>query len=185
MKARFFDSQDHFREWLRTNHRTAKEILVGLRKGAKVGSALRWSEAVDQALCFGWIDGVRKRLDDASYSVRFTPRKKGSTWSAVNIRRIAELEERGLLRAAGRRAFEERREEKSRTYSYEQDKSPRLGAALQTELESNKAAARFFLAQAPSYRRKIVHWIMGAKAKGTQERRLRKAMAVFEKGRRL
>jgi uncharacterized protein YdeI (YjbR/CyaY-like superfamily) len=166
-------------------HGSAKELLVGFRKKATGEPSITWPEAVDQALCFGWIDGVRRKIDDRSYSVRFTPRKPGSRWSAVNIARVEALKAEGLMKTAGIKALEQRTEAKSRTYSYERAKAPALDAALAKPLKANKAAWTFMQEQAPSYQRKVVHWVMSAKSQDTRVARLRRAIAAFESGRRL
>src|SRR6266508_434195 len=115
----FFSTPDAFRKWLERNHDKESELLVGFYKKGSGKPSITWLESVDQALCFGWIDGVRRRIDDVSYSIRFTPRKRGSSWSAINIRRVAELIKLGLMLAAGLRAFEQRTEDKSRIHAYE------------------------------------------------------------------
>jgi hypothetical protein len=127
---------------------------------------MTWPQAVDEALCFGWIDGVRRRVDDDRYQIRFTPRKPGSTWSAVNIDRFAELQKQGRVTPAGIAAFEQRTEKKSRTYSYEQAESPEFNPAETKEFKRNKPAWAFFEALPPSYRRKVVWWIRSAGAVG-------------------
>src|SRR6476619_7391019 len=119
MKPTFFSTQDEFRKWLEENHKKETELLVGFYKVNSGKPSMTWPESVDQALCFGWIDGVRKRIDDASYTIRFTPRKPRSIWSAVNIRRANELKEQGLMQPGGLRAFEQRSPERSAIYSYE------------------------------------------------------------------
>src|ERR1044071_3495969 len=150
-KPVFFASQDDFRRWLAANHDKADELLVGFWKVGSGKPSMTWPESVDQALCFGWIDGVRKRIDDESYSIRFTPRKRDSVWSAVNIKRAEELKRLGVMREAGLRAFEARDEEKSRVYSYE-----RATASFSPEEEktfrANRKAWAYFAAQPPGYR---------------------------------
>jgi uncharacterized protein YdeI (YjbR/CyaY-like superfamily) len=181
-KPTFFAGAAEFRAWLERHHRDSPELLVGLRKGR---AGLGWSEAVDQALCFGWIDGVRKRLDERSYTVRVTPRRPGSTWSASNIERVAKLRSRGLMRPAGLAAFERRVAEKSRTYSYEQAEPAALDPALEKLLRARKEAWAHFQEQAPSYRRKVVHWIMAAKSDETRAKRLHRLIEAASRGRRL
>src|SRR5262245_51313572 len=119
MEPTFFPTPADFRAWLEANHETQRELLVGFYKTSTGKPSITWPESVDQALCFGWIDGIRKRIDDESYSIRFTPRKPDSNWSAVNIAKVKELTEQGLMRAAGIKVFENRKEEKSGVYSYE------------------------------------------------------------------
>src|SRR5258708_38769425 len=119
MSPTFFETPAAFRQWLEKHHERAIELLVGLYKKGSGRPSITWPESVDQALCFGWIDGVRRRIDDVSYSIRFTPRKPARTWSAINISRVAELTKRDLIRPAGLQAFARRSEEKSRIYAYE------------------------------------------------------------------
>ena len=132
---------------------------------------MTWPESVDQALCFGWIDGIRKRIDDVSYTIRFTPRKPTSTWSAINIRRVAELMKMKLMRPSGVRAFEQRTADRSAIYSYEQSTHD-FSAEYEARLRANKAACRYFSEQATYYRRVAIHWVMSAKREETQLRRL-------------
>jgi uncharacterized protein YdeI (YjbR/CyaY-like superfamily) len=133
---------------------------------------MTWQESVDQALCFGWIDGVRRRIDDTSYSIRFTPRKPRSTWSAVNVKRMKELIEQGLVAPAGMAAFERRADDRTAIYSYEQRHSAQLEADQQQRLEADGKAHAFFESQPPSYRRAAIHWVTSAKRPETRERRL-------------
>ncbi len=183
-KPMFFRTAQAFRAWLARHHRAAKELLVGFHKKRSGSPSLTWREAVDQALCFGWIDGVRKRLDDARYVIRFTPRQPGSTWSAVNIDRVAALEAEGLMHAAGRRAFAQRSAAKSRTYSYERREAAVLDPALAKTLQADRKAWAFFQAQAPSYQRKAIHWVVSAKKEEVRLRRLERLMDAFRDGRR-
>ena len=185
MKPTFFQSPEDFRAWLERHHGSAVELLVGFVKVRTGRAGMTWPQAVDQALCYGWIDGVRRSLDSARYAIRFTPRKPGSRWSAVNIRRIVDLKARGLMTPAGLKAFAARTEAKSRTYSYEQSRAPELEAPLARVLTANRKAAAFLKTLAPSYQRKIIHWVMSAKSPEIRLGRLHKAMAAFEKGRKL
>jgi uncharacterized protein YdeI (YjbR/CyaY-like superfamily) len=141
---------------------------------------MTWSESVDQALCFGWIDGVRRGIDDESYSIRFTPRKPGSTWSKVNVAKVAELERKELMRPAGRRAFEARSEDNTGVYSFERDQPIELPRDGFTD-----DAWEFFQAQPPGYRRTAGHWVMSAKREETRERRLAQLIKDSAAGRRL
>lgn len=185
MKPRFFSTPAAFRAWLVANHAKTAELLVGFEKRASKKSSVTWTQAVDEALCFGWIDGVRRTLDEASYTIRFTPRKPGSTWSAKNIERAAELEAAGRMRPAGRAALARRSERKSRTYSYERAEPARLSDEFERRLKKDAAAWAFFQAQAPSYRSKVLHWVTSAKQEKTRAQRLERAIAAFAKGRRL
>lgn len=134
--------------------------------------SITWPQAVDEALCFGWIDGVRKNLDAGSYKIRFTPRIAGSIWSTVNIKRAQELAAAGLMRSAGLRAFERRSQDKSRVYSYEQKKSAELDPAYEKKLKANRAAWEFFQQRPPSYRRAAIWWVISAKQEATRLRRM-------------
>jgi uncharacterized protein YdeI (YjbR/CyaY-like superfamily) len=171
MKPAYFPTPATFRKWLETNHASARELLVGFYKKDSAKPSITWPESVDQALCFGWIDGVRRRIDDVSYSIRFTPRKPISNWSAINIARVAELTKLGLMRPAGLRAFEQRREDKSAIYSYE-NAVRTLDPADEKTFRANRKAWQFFNAQAPSYRRVCIYWVTSAKKEETRARRL-------------
>ena len=184
MKPTFFESKDKFRKWLEKNHDKASELLVGFYKKGSGKPSITWQESVDQALCFGWIDGVRKRIDAVSYTIRFSPRRATSIWSAININRATELKELGLMHAAGHAAFERRKDDKSRIYSYEN--APKAFApADEKKFRANKKAWKFFNEQAPSSRRVVVYWIVSAKKRETHDTRLAKLIDASAKGRRL
>jgi uncharacterized protein YdeI (YjbR/CyaY-like superfamily) len=182
--VRFFASAAAFREWLDAHHATETEILVGFYKKGVEPGRMTYKEAVDEALCFGWIDGVRKGIDERSYLNRFTPRKRGSTWSAVNIARVAELAEQGRMHPAGQRAFDERVRHNDRSYSYENDVAT-LAPDLEQQFRSSAAAWSFFAAQAPSYQRTSIWWVMSAKRAETRERRLASLIEASAAGRRM
>ena len=171
MKIAFFKSPADFRNWLEKNRATERELWVGFYKKDSGKPSITWPQSVDEALCFGWIDGIRKSIDDVSYMIRFTPRKPISTWSAVNIRRVAELKDKGLMRPAGLKAFELRREYRSGIYSYEQ-RSVELPEPYLSQLKKHKAAWKFFEAQTASYRKNVNWWILGAKREETRQKRL-------------
>jgi len=173
IKATFFKNAPAFRKWLEKYAATEKELLVGFYKVGTGKPSISWPESVDQALCFGWIDGIRKSIDPESYSIRFTPRKPDSTWSAINIRKVAELTEKELMTEAGLTAFQLRKPEKSGIYSFESDYKE-LSADLVVIFKSNPAAWNFFMAQAPYYRKMIHHWILSAKQEKTRLSRLEK-----------
>ena len=179
MTAAFFITPEEFRQWLEIHHRTEKELLVGFFKVSTGKPSMTWPESVDQALCFGWIDGVRKSIDDESYSIRFTPRKPTSIWSAVNIRKVEELTKAGLMTEAGRKAFELRKEEKSAIYSHEKEPAT-LDPEFEKQFKANKKAWEFFSNQAPSYKKVMLHWIMSAKQKKTRLSRLEKTIRESE-----
>jgi uncharacterized protein YdeI (YjbR/CyaY-like superfamily) len=184
MEPTFFATPALFRKWLTRNHEKATELLVGFYKKDSGKPSITWPQSVDEALCFGWIDGIRRRIDDVSYSIRFTPRKKTSTWSSINIARVKELTERGLMQPAGLRAFDQRRDDKSGIYAYEN--APRvLDAADEKSFRANRTAWDFWSAQPPSYRRVAVYWVMSAKKQETRERRLNTLIEDSAAGRRL
>jgi uncharacterized protein YdeI (YjbR/CyaY-like superfamily) len=171
MKPKFFPTAAQFAAWLRDNHQTESELLAGFYKKDSGQPSMTWPESVDAALCFGWIDGVRRRIDDASYSIRFTPRKPRSIWSAVNIRRMQELTAVQRVEAAGAKAFAARSEERSAVYAFEQQ-NVAFDEAQQKLFRANKAAWRFFEAQAPWYRRTATWWVISAKRAETKTKRL-------------
>ncbi len=184
MEPIFFDNQEHFREWLAAHHATARELLVGFYKSGSGRPNMTWSKSVDQALCFGWIDGVRTSIDEHRYKIRFTPRKPGSIWSAVNIKKIAELQASGLLQPAGLAIFEQRAEHKSRIYSYENEPAT-FSEEFLTALKENTEAWRFFQSQAPSYQRAATAWVMGAKQEKTKISRFELLVLDSSQGRKL
>jgi uncharacterized protein YdeI (YjbR/CyaY-like superfamily) len=184
MEPTFFASQEKFRTWLEQNHQTETELLVGFYKVNSKKPSMSWSESVDQALCFGWIDGVRKSIDEESYTIRFTPRKKTSIWGAINIKKVEELTKDGLMKEAGQKAFELRSEERSRIYSHE--KAPALlDPEFEKQFKANKPAWEYFNQQAPSYKKVMIHWIMSAKQEKTQISRLEKTIKVSEEQKRM
>jgi uncharacterized protein YdeI (YjbR/CyaY-like superfamily) len=185
MDPTFFATPDAFRAWLQEHHETESELLVGFHKKGSGRPSITWPESVDQALCFGWIDGVRRRIDDDSYSIRFTPRKPSSTWSAVNVRRMKELVEHGFAAPAGRAAFERRADDKTAIYSYEQRKAAQLEPEQERRFRDNERAWSWFEAQAPSYRRTAIHWVTSAKRPETRERRLTQLIEDSEAGQRI
>jgi uncharacterized protein YdeI (YjbR/CyaY-like superfamily) len=172
VKPTFFATSADFRAWFERHHASSRELLVGFHKRASGKPSITWPESVDQALCFGWIDGVRRSIDATSYSIRFTPRKATSNWSSINVRRVKELTASGLMRPAGLDAFERRSEEKSGVYSYEQRKSAALPAAALARFRANAKAWKFFRAQPPWYQRTAAYWVISAKKEETRERRL-------------
>jgi uncharacterized protein YdeI (YjbR/CyaY-like superfamily) len=174
MKPIFFASPAAFRQWLEKHHDTTDELLVGFHKKGSGKPSITWPESVDAALCFGWIDGVRRRIDDVSYSIRFTPRRRRSIWSVVNIRRAHALTEMGLMHAAGLEAFAARDEKLSAVYSFEQRTAAKLGAAYERQFRANKGAWTFFQAQPPGYRKTATFWVVSAKREETRLKRLAK-----------
>jgi uncharacterized protein YdeI (YjbR/CyaY-like superfamily) len=168
----FFATAAELRGWLEAHHLEADELWVGYRKRGTGLASITWPESVDQALCFGWIDGVRRSLDEQSYAIRFTPRRARSFFSQVNLRRFAELEANGLVQPAGRRAFEARAGERSGVYSYEEQERPQLTPAFVAQLHASAAARRDFESRPPWYQRAAVHWVMTAKKEETRIRRM-------------
>jgi len=179
---RFFATPAEFRAWFDEHHETAAELLVGFYKKGSGKPSITWPEAVDEALCVGWIDGVRKRIDAERYSIRFTPRKLRSIWSAVNIGRVAELTSLGRMRAAGLAAFEKRSAEKSAIYAYEQRDSAQLDEAHERQFRANQRAWDWFQAQAPWYRRTATWWVVSAKKEETRLKRLATLIECSEQG---
>ena len=171
MKPTFFETPADFRAWLERNHDKAAELLVGFYKRDSGLPSITWPESVDQALCFGWIDGVRRRIDDVSYTIRFTPRRRGSIWSAVNIGRVAELTKLDLMQPDGLKAFEARTAEKSGIYAYE-NAPKELAPADEKKFRANRKAWKYFSGQAPSYRRSAINYVTSAKREETRTRRL-------------
>ncbi|HEX4638449.1 MAG TPA: YdeI/OmpD-associated family protein [Chthoniobacterales bacterium] len=181
---KFFPTPAEFREWLEENHATAGELWDGFYKKDSGKPSITWPESVDEALCNGWIDGIRKRIDKISYKIRFTPRRRGSIWSAINIKRAGELAKLKRMRPAGLKAFAARIENKSGIYSYEQRPTelPQIYAKI---FKKNKAAWDFFAAQPASYRKMISWYIVSARKEETRVHRLKKVIAVSAKGQRL
>jgi uncharacterized protein YdeI (YjbR/CyaY-like superfamily) len=180
----FFKTPGDFRKWLHQNHAGADQLLVGFYKKGSGKPSMTWPESVDQALCFGWIDGVRRNAGEDSYTIRFTPRRPGSTWSTININKVKVLTVQGLMQPAGIRAYEGRTEKNSGIYAYEQDCAELEGPYL-ARLKKNVGAWKFFQAQPPGYRKQMSHRIMTAKQEATRNRRLEQLIAASAEGRRL
>jgi len=183
-KPRFFASPVAFRAWLKANHKKAAELIVGYHKKHTGKPSLTWPESVAEALCYGWIDGIRRSLDEDRYTIRFTPRRTRSTWSAVNIRMVAELEAAGKMTAAGRAVFNARPDPESKGYTATR-KDGALDDANVRTFKKNKAAWKFFEAQPPGYRKNVSWWIVTAKQAETRERRLKKLIELSANGKRL
>jgi uncharacterized protein YdeI (YjbR/CyaY-like superfamily) len=183
MEPLFFATASEFRKWLKTHHATARELWVGFHKKGSGRPSITWPESVDEALCVGWIDGLRRRIDDESYVIRFTPRKPTSTWSSVNTKRMAELLREGRVRPAGLKAFELRSDEKTALYSYEQRESARFDEASEQQFRSQEAAWKYFQAQAPWYRKTATYWVVSAKKEETRQRRLAQLIEHCSHGR--
>jgi uncharacterized protein YdeI (YjbR/CyaY-like superfamily) len=182
MEVTFFESPASFRKWLEEHHASAQELWVGYYKKGSGRPSMTWPESVDQALCFGWIDGIRKSIDEVSYTIRFSPRKPRSVWSAVNIKRAQELAGQGLMQAAGLQAFQARQENRSGIYSYEQ-RQDQLPEESDKKLRQNKAAWDFFQAQPAGYRKAAGWWVVSAKKEETRLRRLDTLIEESARGR--
>ncbi|MEY4580478.1 MAG: hypothetical protein RL701_5181 [Pseudomonadota bacterium] len=182
---KFFATAAAFRSWLVGHHASTPELLVGFYKRDSGKPSMTWSESVDEALCFGWIDGVRRSLGEEAYTIRFTPRKTSSIWSAINVAKIAALTAAGKMQPGGVRAFEARKAHKTGVYSFERKTAALFTPEQAAQLADNPKAAAFFAAQAPWYQRVATHWIISAKREETRERRLQLLIADSAQGKRL
>jgi uncharacterized protein YdeI (YjbR/CyaY-like superfamily) len=183
--ATFFETADRFAAWLEKHGGTKAELIVGYYKLGSQRASMTWAESVDEALCHGWIDGVRKRIDEHAYQIRFTPRKPTSIWSRINIERTRVLSREGRMREAGLKAYAHRREHKSKIYSYEQQKTATLDPATEARFRKVKTAWRFFEAQPPGYRQLVIWKIVSAKRVETRERRLLDLIQASKEKRRI
>jgi len=183
-KPTFFRTPADFRAWLQAHHDKLREHLVGFHKKASGKPSITWPESVEAALCFGWIDGVRKSLDETSYTIRFTPRKPTSNWSAINITLVRKLTKQGLMHPAGLKAFAARDEKKSAIYSYER-KNARFTRDQEKQFRADKAAWDFFRSQAPWYQRVCTHWVISAKREETKLKRLSELIGHSQNHRRI
>lgn len=180
----YFPSPAEFRAWLAKHHATATELLVGFHKAGTGVPSMTWTESVREALCFGWIDGIRKRVDDTRYTIRFTPRKPTSIWSATNVKHVEELTKAGLMQPAGLAAYARARENKTGIYSFEQ-RSVELPEPYASTFRKAKKAWTWFEAQAPSYRKQAVWYVISAKREETRQKRLAGLIECSGKGERL
>lgn len=181
----FFPTAADLAAWFSEHSATETELFLGYWKKGTGRPSVTWPESVDEALCVGWIDGVRRRIDDDSYVIRFTPRKSSSIWSAVNVARVAELTSEGRMRPAGGIAFAARRADRSGVYAFEQKEEPRLDAAAEEAFRAETTAWEFFVAQPPGYRRTAIWWVVSAKRAVTRDKRLAQLVADSGAGRRL
>jgi uncharacterized protein YdeI (YjbR/CyaY-like superfamily) len=172
MEPTTFERPQDFRAWLEQHHDSEPELWVGYYKKGSGKPSMTWPESVDEALCYGWIDGIRKSIDAEAYMIRFTPRRARSDWSAVNIARVAVLTDEGRMRPAGFEAFEGRREDRSGIYSYEQRDQAKLEQAYEKRFSAKKKAWAAFETMPKSYRQAAIRWVMTAKKEETRERRL-------------
>jgi uncharacterized protein YdeI (YjbR/CyaY-like superfamily) len=184
VNPKFFKTPSAFHKWLAANHAKSKELWVGFYKKNSGKPSITWPESVDEALCFGWIDGLRKNIDEDSYKIRFSPRQPRSIWSAVNNRNVERLIKEKRMHPAGMKAFAARKEYRSGIYSYEQ-RSLELVEPYLGKLKRNKAAWKFFQAQPPSYRKVMNWWIVSAKQEATRLKRLGKLIEESAQGRRM
>jgi uncharacterized protein YdeI (YjbR/CyaY-like superfamily) len=178
----FFPTPSSFRKWLKKNHAKESELIVGFYKTGSGKKSITWPQSVEQALCFGWIDGVRKSIDKESYYIRFTPRKPSSIWSAINIKKVEELISNGSMEPAGLASYQKRSEHKSRIYSYEKE-PVNLSEEFEKIFKANKKAWKFFHSLAPSYRNPALNWVMSARQEATRIKRLTSLIADSEAGR--
>src|SRR5262249_36070143 len=184
MRPIFFRAPADLRKWFAANHANARELWLGFFKKGSGKPSVTWPESVDEALCVGWIDGIRKRLDEESYVIRFTPRRPGSIWSAINIRRVEARSQEKRMRPAGRKAFAARLENKSGIYSYEQRPAD-LVEPYRTIFRKNKRAWAFFEAQPPGYKKTLTWWVISGKKEETRLKRLERLIEGSARGRRL
>jgi uncharacterized protein YdeI (YjbR/CyaY-like superfamily) len=184
-RPKFFATPEAFRAWFDAHHERETELLVGFYKKDSGKPSITWPESVDEALSFGWIDGKRQRVDELCYTIRFTPRNARSNWSAVNIKRIAELIAQGRVRPAGLAAFERRAPERTGIYSYENRKSAKLDPEAEREFRGNKKAWAYFEAEAPSYRTLAIWWVITAKREATRRSRLATLISDSARGQRI
>jgi uncharacterized protein YdeI (YjbR/CyaY-like superfamily) len=184
VNPKFFKTPSAFRKWLAANQAKEKELWVGFYKMSSGKPSITWPESVDEALCFGWIDGLRKSIDGDSYKIRFSPRKRSSIWSAVNIRNVQELIKQQRMQPAGLKAFAARKENRSGIYSYEQ-RSADLVEPYLGKMKRNKAAWKFFESQPAGYRKQMNWWVVSAKQEETRLKRLDKLIESSAEGRRL
>lgn len=184
-QPRFFRDATAFRVWLQKNAATQRELIVGFYKVGSGKQSITWPESVDEALCFGWIDGVRKRINEEAYQIRFTPRAAKSIWSAVNIGRVKELVAEKRMTAAGLAAFARRLERRSRVYAYEQGGASQLNDTERSRFMRHRAAWKFWESMPPGYQKTMLHWVTSAKRPETRERRLDKLINACSNGMRL
>jgi uncharacterized protein YdeI (YjbR/CyaY-like superfamily) len=184
MKPKFFSTPADFRAWLERNHASASELLIGFHKKSSGKKSITYPEALDEALCFGWIDGVRRKLNETSYVQRFTPRKPNSIWSLINVRHIERLTKEGRMHASGLAAYARRDPKRTGVYSFE-NRPRELSAAYEKRFRQHKTAWEFFQAQPAYYKRLLIFRIMSAKKEETQIRRLEQLIEISAKGQRL
>jgi uncharacterized protein YdeI (YjbR/CyaY-like superfamily) len=185
MERTFFATPADFRAWLKANHEKVRELWVGFYKKGAGRPSITWPESVDEALCVGWIDGLRKSIDAESYRIRFTPRKSTSAWSAVNIGRVRELIGQGRMLPVGLKAFERRTDARSGCYAYENRKAAVLSEIAEQQFRSRPRAWKFFQSQPAGYRKTAIWWVISAKLEATRQKRLETLIADSQAGRRI
>jgi uncharacterized protein YdeI (YjbR/CyaY-like superfamily) len=185
VEPRYFDSPDEFRAWLEKHHATATELVVGFHKTHTGRPSMTWTESVREALCFGWIDGLRRSLGDESYTIRFTPRKPRSIWSLRNVQHVEDLTREGRMTPAGLAAYEARKPQRTGIYSSEQRQSARLEPGQEERFRADPVAWEFFQSQPPSYRKTAIYWVVSAKREETRARRLATLIEDSAAGRRI
>ncbi len=184
MKPVFFKTQSDLRKWFDAHFDKVSELYVGYYKVHTGKPSVTWSESVDEAICFGWIDGIRKSIDEESYCIRFTPRRKKSIWSAVNLQKVEKLKSAGLMKSAGIEIFEQREKKNTNVYSFEK-KTIVLKKEFEKKLKLNKKAWKYFQEQQPSYQQPVINWVMSAKQEETRKRRLENLITDCEAGRKI
>src|SRR6266404_7104370 len=184
-KPTFFPTPSDFRAWFEARHDKFRELLVGFYKKDSGKPSITWPESVQVALCFGWIDGVRKSIDETSYTIRFTPRKPTSTWSSININLVRKLTKQGLMHPTGLKAFAARNAKKSGIYSYEQRKNAKFTREQEKQFRTNKNAWEFFRSQPPWYQRVTTYWVICAKRDETKLKRLSELISHSQRQRRI
>jgi uncharacterized protein YdeI (YjbR/CyaY-like superfamily) len=185
VKPRFFATPDKFRAWLAKNHGKSPELLVGFHKKGSGKLSIDWPQSVDEALCFGWIDGVRRNIDANSYSIRFTPRRARSVWSSINIRRVKALSKEGRMAAAGLAAYQRRSKDRSAIYAYEQPANAKLNATETRLFKGDPGAWEFFSKVAPYYRQRALYWITSSRKPETRKTRLARVIAASAANKKL
>lgn len=180
-EPKFFPTQEKFREWLTSNHSKETELIVGYYKVKSGFPSMTWSQSVDQALCFGWIDGIRRSIDEHSYQIRFTPRRKDSVWSPVNLNKIKELTKNDLMQQAGIDIFKNRAESKPHAYGFTK-KNLKMPSEFESQFKTNSKAWAYFESLAPSYKKLSIHWIISAVQEKTKLKRLSELIAMSELG---
>jgi uncharacterized protein YdeI (YjbR/CyaY-like superfamily) len=185
VKALFFATPEEFGAWLEEHHESETELLVGFYKKGSGKPSITWPESVEQALRFGWIDGIRRSLGEESYTIRFTPRKPSSNWSKVNVATVERLKAEGSMAPAGLRAYEARREDRTGLYSFERRQAAELPPDFERRFQASRKAWEWFSSRPPGYRRTATHWVVSAKRDDTRRRRLETLIDCSAEGRKI